>query len=507
MREIFLKVINMNVLGSCFVLAVLFVRPFLKQASKNMICLLWLLAGIRFLVPFSVESSYGVFPNRTINEGIFYENNFTTETMEAAVIGKTTDQPAYRVYEGKGDSEKSRQMITICSYIWLSGVILLLGYFFCSWYSLKKKTATALPWEYCGEKVYRSEEVLTPFLMGLIKPRIYLPMDLEEDILPYVIAHEKAHRERLDHVIKSAVFLLLTVHWFNPLLWISYILLCRDIEYACDERVIRKLGEERKKDYSTALLLCAAEKTKPALCPVAFGEVSIKGRIKKILNYKKPPLWITAAAVMICVVMTFIFLTQKQEKSNIIEYNGCRITLERAVMCEETGGIIVSFKMESDSEHKADLRDLKGAIALDLSGAQCFSVSEKEDLEYTVSGFYKESVDSLENICTLVTRQGIKIGSFDPAFVVKEQAELFEMESETGKVKIAVAPDSMKMEFEGGIPDRYGQDLPVMNMKQGEIREIGYSLKAQDGEGKIIWLTLSEPVDVEDIESVIDRME
>ena len=122
MREIFLKVINMNVLGSCFVLAVLFVRPFLKQASKNMICLLWLLAGIRFLVPFSVESSYGVFPNRTINEGIFYENNFTTETMEAAVIGKTTDQPAYRVYEGKGDSEKSRQMITICSYIWLSGV-------------------------------------------------------------------------------------------------------------------------------------------------------------------------------------------------------------------------------------------------------------------------------------------------------------------------------------------------------------------------------------------------
>lgn len=308
MDAVFLRLLNMSITASWLCLAVLLVRLLLKKAPKAISCALWALVGMRLLFPFSLESVLSLIPSAeplpedmllsptpTINSGIPVIN----EVVNPVISGSLAPTP--------GDSVNPMQVITtVAGYIWVIGMIAMLVYMLVTYLRVRGKVAEAVKIE---GNVYGCDHINTPFILGVIRPRIYLPSSMNEADREYVIAHEKAHLRRLDHVWKPLGFLLLTVYWFNPLLWLGYILLCRDIELACDEKVIRALGTDIKKQYSEALINCSVPRRAISACPLAFGEVGVKGRIKSVLNYKKPAFWIILVAVVALVVTGVCFLT------------------------------------------------------------------------------------------------------------------------------------------------------------------------------------------------------
>lgn len=198
------------------------------------------------------------------------------------------------------------------AFIWTAGCVILLLYAVCSYILLRRKTGAAFN---NGENIYICDDIDTPFILGIFSPKIYIPSLLTEEERGYVIAHEKAHLKRLDCVWKPLGFILLAVYWFNPLSWVAYILLCRDIELACDERVIADKDIEYKKQYAMTLLNCSSPKKMVSACPLAFGEVSVKTRIKTVLNYKKPAFWLVLAAVAACVVVMVCFMTNPKSSA------------------------------------------------------------------------------------------------------------------------------------------------------------------------------------------------
>ena len=190
--------------------------------------------------------------------------------------------------------------------LWLVGVFALLLYTVISYVRLKKKIGTAVLYK---DNIFQSESVISPFVLGIIKPKIYLPFNMTDSDMENVVAHEQAHIKRKDHLWKPLGFLLLTIHWFNPLMWVGYIMLCKDIELACDEKVVKNLDTEQRADYSQALLSCSVNRRMIAACPLAFGEVGVKSRIKTVLNYKKPAFWIIIIAIIASIVAAVCFLT------------------------------------------------------------------------------------------------------------------------------------------------------------------------------------------------------
>ena len=222
--------------------------------------------------------------------------NIPTNTSLPAPIYESAVQPAGRTWS----------FASICAIVWIAGMVLIALWALASFLRLRRQVADAVP---VGDGVWLSDRINSPFLLGLFRPRIYLPVGLDEASREYVLAHERAHLRRHDHLIKPLGLLLLTVYWFQPLAWVAYILLCRDIELACDERVVLELGDECKKPYSTALLECSVHRGVIAACPLAFGEVGVKERVKNVLNYKKPTFWMFLACIAVLAVVAVCFLT------------------------------------------------------------------------------------------------------------------------------------------------------------------------------------------------------
>lgn len=214
--------------------------------------------------------------------------------------------------------------IGIYAYIWIFGMVTLALYTIISYCRLRRKVDTAIIYR---DNIFQSENVSSPFVLGIIKPRIYLPFKIEGQNLEHVIAHEQAHICRKDHWWKPLGFFLLMIHWFNPLMWLAYVVLCRDIELACDEKVIKELGNEQKADYTQALVSCSINRRIIAACPLAFGEVSVKERVQSIMNYKKPTFWVILMAFIVCVVVAVCFLTNPSENQQYGK-NPFGITLE-----------------------------------------------------------------------------------------------------------------------------------------------------------------------------------
>jgi len=222
--------------------------------------------------------------------------------------------------------------------IWIVGMVALLIYTVISYVKVKRKIGTAV---LLRDNVYQSENVVSPFVLGIIKPKIYLPFNMNEKDMEHVVAHEMAHIRRKDHLWKPLGFLLLTLHWFNPLMWLSYVLLCRDIELACDEKVIKELDHDARADYSQALLTCSVNRRMIAACPLAFGEVGVKYRVKSVLNYKKPAFWIIIVAVVACVAVAVCFLTNPLNNYykgplSCTQYNGVKDGLESRTIIDFT---------------------------------------------------------------------------------------------------------------------------------------------------------------------------
>lgn len=314
MNELFLKIINMSISASWLVLAVLILRFALKKAPKWINVLLWGIVAIRLICPLSFESTLSIIPSAetiplnigmdttpTINSGISAINNAVNP-----IISQSNTPMA-------GASVNPLQItIGIYEYIWIFGMIALALYTAISYLRLRRKVDTAVRYK---DNIFQSENVSFPFVLGIIKPRIYLPFKMNGQYLEYVVAHEQAHICRKDHWWKPLGFLLLMIHWFNPLMWLAYVLLCRDIELACDEKVIKELGNEQRGDYTQALVACSVNRRMIAACPLAFGEVSVKERVKSVMNYKKPAFWVIIISVIVCVGVAVCFLTNPKQDS------------------------------------------------------------------------------------------------------------------------------------------------------------------------------------------------
>lgn len=316
MNVLFLKIVNMSILASWLVLVVMILRLILKKTPRWISVLLWGLVAVRLICPFSVESGWSLIPSAeaipmdiemaaapAIDSGISVINS----VINPVISSSFAPDPA-------ASANPLQIWIALASVLWIVGIGVMLLYTAISYLRLWRKIDTAVLYK---DNIFRSEYIDSPFVMGIMKPNIYLPFKLDGQNLEHVVAHEQAHICRHDHWWKPLGFLLLTIHWFNPLMWLAYVLLCRDIELACDEKVIRKLDNEQRADYTQALVACSVSRRSIAACPLAFGEVSVKERVVSIMEYRKPAFWIVILAVLVCMIAAVCLLTDpKQEHKN-----------------------------------------------------------------------------------------------------------------------------------------------------------------------------------------------
>ena len=318
MDDVFLKLVNLSISASWLILAVLVLRVVLKKAPKWVMPLLWGVVALRLVCLFSIESALSLIPSaETIPSEIVTETREPVLYEQATLDIVTNPTLPSAAEVPVGVSRQQAQVdFNIYSVLWLAGMAALLVHALVSAGRLKRKLATAI---LLRDNIYESEFVDSPFVFGVVKPNIYLPMHMDEGTAAYVIAHEHAHLARRDHWWKVLGYLVLALHWFNPLVWVAYILFCRDIELACDEKVVKGLDGAARADYSQALLSCAAPGRAVAACPLAFGEGNIKTRVKSALHYKKPAFWVAAAAVLAVVIVAVCFLTNpRSERGSLV---------------------------------------------------------------------------------------------------------------------------------------------------------------------------------------------
>lgn len=298
--SLFWQVVRLSLTAGWMILVLLALRPLLKKAPRRFSCLLWGLVAVRLALPFSFESRVSMVPQaaaapqkiaQTLNPG---QMNWVSPAALAA-----NPLPAA---EASAPAFSPASLIPLA---WGLGIAAMLLYAAVSYFRLSRQVRLSAP---AGKRVYRCDTISTPFILGIVNPKIYLPSDLDERTAVSVLAHEQAHLRRGDHLWKPLGYVLLSIYWFNPLCWVAYFLFCRDVEQACDEAVIEHMDTQQKKDYSTALLACAAP-NRVQVCPLAFAEVGVKQRIAGVLNYRKPKFWVVALAALLCVSLTAGLLT------------------------------------------------------------------------------------------------------------------------------------------------------------------------------------------------------
>lgn len=321
MENIFIKILNQSIAAGWLIIAIIILRMIFKRYTKTLLTAFWAVAALRLVLPFSVKSVFSLIPNAaTVPETILYDNTphidsgvyFINHAVNPAISQSLSPSP--------GNSVNPAQILLyFASAVWIIGVIAILCYMIVSSIILKVKLKTAT---YYTDGVCQSDRIKGPFVFGFISPKIYLPYNLNDSYISFVLRHEKKHIERKDHIIRPLAFLLLAFYWFNPLVWAAYILFCRDTELACDESVIKDMNVNERAEYSSALLNCSAGRPKTYACPLAFNEIGVKARIKNIIKYKRPAIWISVLAIMMCLAVAGCFLTdpvQKNAESENIE--------------------------------------------------------------------------------------------------------------------------------------------------------------------------------------------
>lgn len=351
MSALFLELLNLSILAGWIVLAVIPVRLCLKKAPKYINCILWGLVGIRLIFPFSIESIFSLVPSKTVvAPRIVYDKAPAINSGIPIIDNVANTMMTESFTPNVAESVNPLQVVTyVASYIWLLGVIAMLIYCIVSYLLVKRKVFDAVKLQ---DNVYVSEKVATPFVLGIFKPRIYIPHHMDEESKKYVVIHEQSHIRRGDHITKLAGFLVLSVYWFNPLIWIAYIFLCKDIELACDEKVLKSIGVSEKKNYSKVLLEYSVSPKMITACPLAFGEVAVKQRIKSALNYKKPAFWLILLSVIVCMVVAVCFLTSPKEKVDKEIMAGENIVPDKEVVVNDTQ---VGQKKQDTDNHIANV--------------------------------------------------------------------------------------------------------------------------------------------------------
>ena len=309
MAAVFLKLLNLSISASWLVLAVLALRLVSKRSPKWMNVLLWGIVALRLVLPFSTESALSLIPSaETVSPAAVQFDPAPTITSGVSVIDNAVNPSLSEHFAAVPTASVNPLYVWayLAGWVWLIGLGAMLLYALVSYLRLRRRVSVSL----CvRENIYLCDAISSPFILGVVKPHIYLPSGLDEVQRQNVLSHEQAHLARRDHWWKPLGFALLAVYWFNPMLWLAYALLCRDIELACDERVIRTMDESAVKTYSTVLLACSMPRKAVITCPLAFGEVGVKERVKNALHYKKPAFWVVAASVTVCIVVAVCFLT------------------------------------------------------------------------------------------------------------------------------------------------------------------------------------------------------
>lgn len=312
MAAVFAKLVSISIVSNWLILAVILLRVLLKKAPRWITCILWALVAVRLVFPFSIESPVSLIPETTsvIQEAVD-TNLIHPEVVPSDTAEFTTQEENSNTYIG------SKPSVSIIPLIWCFGVSLMLCYLVFSYFKMLWLVKEAVPER---ERIWVCDAVTTPFILGIIRPKIYLPSGLLEPNREYVIAHEQSHLHCKDHWWKPMAFVLLSVFWFDPLMWIAYTLVCRDIEFACDERVVHHYGLPEKKAYSEALLECSSNRKLVLACPVAFGETAVIQRVRNVLNYKRPRFWVILICIIVIVVTAIGFLTvpAKKDASDLV---------------------------------------------------------------------------------------------------------------------------------------------------------------------------------------------
>ena len=327
MSTLFLTLLNMSVTASLTAVAVMLARAAFRKLPRRLTCALWALVGLRLALPFSLESAWSLIPRAsTVRETVSQTVPALTGAAQTAQNTGGTDYFMASNFAPSAAVEAipaaSFDWLALFTAIWLAGAAVMVGYLIISAVLLKRRVGACVETE---PGVFVADGLASPFVLGVFRPKIYLPPSLDRAQREMVLAHERAHLQRRDHLIKPFAFLLLSVYWFNPVLWVAYALLCRDIELACDERVIRDMDRNDRAFYSQTLLDCGSGHRRIAACPVAFGEVGVKERVKNVLNYKKPAFWIILIAVIAGIVLAVCFLTNPKTKEDRL--TGVRLTM------------------------------------------------------------------------------------------------------------------------------------------------------------------------------------
>ena len=381
MADVFIKTLNMGIAASWLILAVVVLRILLKRAPKRFRLLLWAAVGLRLVLPVSIESALSLVPSaQTLPEGVMYAAAPELNTGIAAL--NDAINPAFTAAfapEPAASAKPLQVLLPIASVIWLAGAAVMLLWALVSWLRLRRRVAEAVRLE---GNMFESERVASPFVLGLIRPRIYLPFGLDEGAREQVLTHERAHIARGDHVIKPLGWLILAVYWYNPLVWLAYALFCRDIELACDERVIRRLPVSGRADYSQALLDLSRPHHGVGACPLAFGESAVKGRVKSVLTYKRPAFWLIMLAALLCIGAAVCFLPDpKAEADDSVQNDshdyGIPITVT-AVLPENFPEQVLEFARGCAAQQAANM-DYLNISAAEITELASYSEAELTD--------------------------------------------------------------------------------------------------------------------------------
>lgn len=313
MENVFLQILNNAITVSILILVIMLVRVLCRKMPKWITCLLWILVAAKLMMPFPMESIFSLVPtNEPIPAGIAMESNPHISSGIENVDNLINPALQQHFTPDKTASANPLQVwMYVGTVVWLAGTAALLLYALAAYVTVKWKVRASVRTE---KNIYECDDIADPFILGIIRPRIYLPSGLDEETKKYVLKHETAHLGRKDYLWKPLGFLILSVYWFQPLCWAAYILMCGDIEYACDEKVIKGETESARADYCKALLTCSMPRKMIAACPVAFGENGVKGRVKNMMNYKKPTFWISSISIVIVVIVAVCFATSPKGK-------------------------------------------------------------------------------------------------------------------------------------------------------------------------------------------------
>lgn len=386
---------NVSISASFLALAVVIFRLIFKKTPRWFVVLLWALVAIRLICPFSIESVFSLVPTSEAIPGEIL--TLDPDKIPDASFG-LVENPYYSEYINStveiDNLDRFQFNFMFSVFIWFVGVALMLMYAVASYVKLKWIVRTAIASE---GNVWICDEVKSPFILGVFRPRIFLPSDMNEATAKLVLRHEKAHLKRRDHLWKPLGFILLSVYWFNPVLWLSFILLCRDIELACDEKVIKDMESTDKRAYSEALLLCSVSHRMISACPVAFGEVGVKNRIRSVLNYKKPTFWVMAVAVIVSIAIFACFMTEPKSKN---------------------GGVSVIYGVDDISEHSFNMQNI-------VFSAHSYTIYEGAD---TTDNYFEAKIE--DAFCYT------EVSSFLNTITLGETADGVVMPQSNGVIKI-----------------------------------------------------------------------